>query len=477
MKQIFTKYSSVIDKISVNMIFVFFSIAFLIRNLLIPLVADDYSYAFIWNGDGGGNILYNISPDLHRINSFHDILLSQWSHYFTWGGRTVAHTLVQLFVWFGKPLFDIANTIVFITLVLLIFKLSNISYKSITRLSLMWILIGIWVCVSDFIGTIIWLTGSCNYLWMSVLQLIFLVPYLLSLYSNQNISPVLMFPLGVLAGWSNEIGGFSVLFIAVSIMILMKSKRTLQNWAITGLAAFIIGYSLLIFAPGNFHRAVISNTNFHYSMELFMSYLKGPFQNVMLHESVLYIPIIYYFVKQRHNLNINLSMIFSNPSSIIKKFSAEEITILLFTIAGLMIPILMLFSPEFPLRSCFMSPILLLVASTTAIKQLKINNLNYALKYIVSTIWLISIAGAFYADCSVYRQMQQRLELIEQQRDNDLVSVPRLHGFNRLGKVLGLRIYISEIGDLDSDPLSGHNIVFAKYYNVKQIVTYDNSAK
>ena len=39
-----------------------FAIPFLIRNLLLPMVGDDFSYAFIWNGDDLGNLMDNIGP-------------------------------------------------------------------------------------------------------------------------------------------------------------------------------------------------------------------------------------------------------------------------------------------------------------------------------------------------------------------------------------------------------------------------------
>lgn len=84
-----------------------FAVPFLIRNLLLPMVADDFSYAFIWNGDDLGNLMDNIGPR-ERIDSFYDILISQWSHYFTWGGRTPSMIFIQLFAWLGKIWFDLA---------------------------------------------------------------------------------------------------------------------------------------------------------------------------------------------------------------------------------------------------------------------------------------------------------------------------------------------------------------------------------
>ena len=72
----------------------------LVLNLLTPLIADDYSYSLTKSGE--------------RINSLMDILKYQWTQYFNWGGRTIAHIIAQTFLMFPKWIFSIANTIVYI---------------------------------------------------------------------------------------------------------------------------------------------------------------------------------------------------------------------------------------------------------------------------------------------------------------------------------------------------------------------------
>lgn len=64
-----------------QVILLLFTIPFLLRNLLLPMFADDYSYAFIWDGDNLGNLMDNIGPR-ERIDNLSDIFRSQWSHYF-----------------------------------------------------------------------------------------------------------------------------------------------------------------------------------------------------------------------------------------------------------------------------------------------------------------------------------------------------------------------------------------------------------
>ncbi|EOD8949837.1 DUF6056 family protein, partial [Enterobacter hormaechei] len=71
-------------------------------------VADDFVYRFVYQT--------NPSPSAVPINGIISILYSQIRHYEIWNGRFVAHSLVQFFMQFDKSIFDIFNTIAFITI-------------------------------------------------------------------------------------------------------------------------------------------------------------------------------------------------------------------------------------------------------------------------------------------------------------------------------------------------------------------------
>ena len=102
---------------------IFFGI-FMLRNFLLPLFADDYSYAFIWDGKNKGNLIRGIGKR-ERVKSIKDILISQYSHYLTWSGRFVAHFFVQLFILIGKKFFNVINTLIFISVIFLIYWLGT----------------------------------------------------------------------------------------------------------------------------------------------------------------------------------------------------------------------------------------------------------------------------------------------------------------------------------------------------------------
>ncbi|MBQ9478253.1 MAG: hypothetical protein IJU71_01745 [Selenomonadaceae bacterium] len=420
--------------------FLILALIFFVRNCLLPLAADDYSYAFIWDGDGRGNILEGVPDTIERVDSIGDLIASQWSHYMTWGGRTPAHTLVQLFVWLGKPLFDVLNTAMFVALIVLIARLADVR---LTLRHLLWIALGLWVATPEWISTMEWLTGACNYLWMGVVQLLFLK------FFSTSTNRLIMIPLGLMAGWSNEAGGLATLFIAVALMIGQQKIRSAHR---IGLLSFALGYALLILAPGNFNRLALTQPNFSLTTAVLVEHL-SPFVEVISQQLLLLVPLVIVFSRR-------------GASSSIK----------IFTAAGLLVPTVMMFSPAFPLRSCFMSTIFLLIASTAALDRLNIDPKKYFKPLIaIGIVWALSVAGSLYSDISIFRQMDHRMALIDELRAEPLplLKVPPLNPTRRLEKILGLRIFGSAAmsigGELSDNPREGHNVTFAKYHGIKAI--------
>ena len=418
--------------------FAVIALIFFVRNWLLPLAADDYSYAFVWDGEGRGNILEGVPDTIERVDSIGDLIASQWSHYMTWGGRTPAHTLIQLFVWLGKDIFNVLNTAMFIALIVLIVRLADVR---LTLRNLLWIALGLWVATPEWISTMLWLTGACNYLWMGVFQLLFLK------LSCGNKAPQGIIPLGLLAGWSNEAGGLATLFVAICLIVGQKKIRA-DQWL--GLLSFAAGYALLIFAPGNLNRLRLTEPDFELSTALIIEHL-SPFFEVLSNEILLLIPIVICLIKGR-----------------------SDFTIKIFLTAGLLVPTVMMFSPAFPLRSCFMSAIFLLIASTAAIDRLNVDPQKYFKPLIaIGLVWALSVAGSLYSDVSMWRQMERRLTLVEELRAEPLIKVPPLNPTRRLEKFLGLRIFgsaaLSIGGELSDNPKEGHNVTFAKYHGLKAI--------
>ena len=124
-----------------------------------PLMMDDYDYSFSWST---GRLVAGAA----------DVLASQAAHYRLWGGRSVVHALAQLFLWLGKPVFNVTNAAMYVLLLLELLALAGHGLRRADCLHLLLahgaLLLGV-----PFFGTVfLWLDGACNYLWGTALALV-----------------------------------------------------------------------------------------------------------------------------------------------------------------------------------------------------------------------------------------------------------------------------------------------------------------
>ena len=219
----------------------------LLLNLHTPLMMDDYDYSFSWaTGE--------------RLAGLGDIAASQAAHYRLWGGRSVVHFLAQLFLYLGKPVFNLANTAMVLLLLLEMTTLAGKPGKALDgRMPL--IAHALLLLMVPFFGTVfLWLDGACNYLWGTVLALAPLVIVKSERgggFFDAGISRGwIALPVCFLAGWTNENTACGVL-AAVLLLTLWDSLRgrKVRAWRWAALAAQALGVAVMLLAPGNFARA------------------------------------------------------------------------------------------------------------------------------------------------------------------------------------------------------------------------------
>ena len=148
------------NKLLIAITLLIIGIAFWVLNCLTPEYNDDYSYKFIWDNERG-----------KTIESIGDIFISQYHHYFSMNGRSIVHFIVQLFtgIW-GKGIFNIINTLVFLCFVCIITRL----YTNIIPSNLLFGFCTIFLLYPIFSETVLWMTGSINYMWTSTVICLFL---------------------------------------------------------------------------------------------------------------------------------------------------------------------------------------------------------------------------------------------------------------------------------------------------------------
>ncbi len=225
-------------------VYIGIAVLLLLLNCLTPMVGDDYQYSFIFN-----------RPE--RIESLADVFYSQYIHYFEWGGRSVAHFLLQFFLLLGKPVFNVFNTGVTLLYLYLIAKLAG------ERKVRLWIFVSAfllsWFFMPQFGTVFFWLTGSCNYLWTAVIMFALIGFYYSALERGRQLSLVVSLLIGlwgVAAGWCNENTSGMTVFCALALTGYYWYKyRKIQLWQISGIVGGTIGFLFMILAPGNYIRA------------------------------------------------------------------------------------------------------------------------------------------------------------------------------------------------------------------------------
>jgi len=213
-------------------------------NSATPMVADDFTFAYIFR-------------TTTRIADFADILSSQWVFYMTRNGRIVGGIFAQLAVLAGKPTFNVLNSVAFLLLVLLMYFNANGLRR--VRISL---LIGIplmlWFALPSFGQSMLFIAAASNYLWLAVLVMAAILPFRIhaewpAAIPDSLLAAVAVIPLGVLAGWTNENVGPTVVLLLLAFLIFYRRKGIpVPKWSVTGTVAALTGAILLVGSPGNY---------------------------------------------------------------------------------------------------------------------------------------------------------------------------------------------------------------------------------
>jgi len=461
-----------------QVILLLFAVPFLVRNMLLPMVGDDFSYAFIWDGEHWGNLMDNIGPR-ERIDSFYDILVSQWSHYFTWGGRTLSMIFIQLFAWVGKVWFDLANTLVFVLLMLILYWLAigRIQSPACHKGTLLWVLLCMLFGVIDYPTTMLWMTGACVYLWTGLWECLFLLVILRGKKTNM----ALMAFLGLCAGWSEEAGSLITVMLTAYFLFCAWRQKQIEKWMVVGFVFLLIGCGLLILAPGSIHREklmlelapeYVLPANELFSAGMFWDNFTEGFLPIIIWESFLFIPIILYFLRRKD--------LIPNPPTLL-----HPQLVTAFTAGGIMVLVAMMFAPEFTLRTGFHSTMFLTVASAAAFKEI-IPWLKHALvatplrQTVSLTIGLLFIfyglfvmAGAFYIEGSYRQQFDERLDYVMKHRDQKQLVVPAYQIPYGLDNYIGPRSLVDDhliyAADIESKPTDNRSLMYAQYYGLPPI--------
>lgn len=228
---------------------VIFAIIFcciLLMSYNMPYTADDFNFSHVTWSD-------------KRISSISDIIASQKILYMNATGRLFTHFLTQLFLFLNHNIYLICNSLVFCVFIYLIVKLVKLN---INPGNIFLVFSFVWLFAPKFGETVIWISGTFNYLWtLTVLLGMFLM------YRNiGNIKTIpgyiFMIIISFLSGFSHE----NTAFLGMSFLFfnLILDRKYIYKKIVVSIS-FIIGTCLLLLAPGTLNRAKGGGASFSIS--------------------------------------------------------------------------------------------------------------------------------------------------------------------------------------------------------------------
>lgn len=367
-------------------------------NHKIPLIGDDFVYSFIY-----------LSTD--RVTSLSDILISQQIHYQVWGGRSIVHFIDQALLLINNPLtIDILNSIAFVGLILCMqLHITGRLKFSIKLYTLLYTLM--WLTQPAFAETTLWITGSANYLWGTLIILTYILPY--RLYKNKQVptiksilSAILMFLIGIAAGWTNEnTAAAMIVIIALFLYYYKRNNWIIKPWTYCGLIGATIGYIAMIIAPGNLARAEGTSNS------LFMAVYR-----LLTHTQT--------FVDYLGVVNLGTIILYILYNRFAKKKKRTTLHLAFIYLIGVFISIyIMVMSPSFPARAWFGTIVLNIIVLGIFFHNLKAKEqFVYNIKNSIVAFCVISFSFAFYEACKDVNEIDKiwkdRMIAIETSKSN-----------------------------------------------------------
>lgn len=164
-----------------------------------------------------------------------------------WNGRFIAQGLVQLFMQFPKEIFNIANTIAFIAVGLLINLLVRRRIRDVNPIYLLLTYCAMFYFLPDFGRAVLWLSGSFNYLWIPLIYLgyFWFLRWQYIPRKHSGIFTFLIIVLAFLTGATNE--NIGPIFIILTYFYYASSSNSeFRQYTYPSTFSCIAGFIILI---------------------------------------------------------------------------------------------------------------------------------------------------------------------------------------------------------------------------------------
>jgi hypothetical protein len=429
-------------------------------NRINPLYWDDYIYSYI--------IEAPMYEEQHQpVQSISDIFISQYQHYFVWGGRSVVHFIAQLLLLLGGGYAHLLNSVAYMLFIFLIYKYANIGRKLSPSLFL-FINLLVFLVQYTFHSNCVWIVGSANYLWGTLIIIAFVYPYYSYHITRRTRESLLVtctaFLFGVIAGWTNENTSVAMLFILAVLLIYLRfNKIHIPKWCIWGFLGACIGCAFMLAAPGNFARLeYLLAMNRRFGVDSSLSLQVG--RMVWRYVTFMLLPVLGYWAMYRFGYKEQ------HAGGLAEK--KMRFSLLLFFAAHVSFLAMLAAVPSFPQRATFGALAFMLISlSIVYVNTIQIGSYKYINKNLV-----LSLAALFFVVAYVQRYrsisyfgncMNERIEYLLEQKQQGNLDIE----FKPMEKSSLPYLCIEFISE---DPEASINKEFAHYYGVNTVKLGDS---
>lgn len=438
------KKISLCRKISIAVVLLVIFFIMLFCNHFTLYCADDYNYK------------YNFKTG-KMISSLTEIPESMAAHAISMNGRLFAHSIVQIFDFFPKSIFNLANALVFTLLIYSIYHIS--AGESVNCFLLILTFCMVWIFTPVFGQVFLWLDGSINYSWGSLFALIY-INYFYSAFihkrqHNTVFEKIFLIVLGFFVGGYLENISVATIFITASFTIIILFKKQRIGWQyVCAIIASVIGLILMAACPAELYKGAHSFDRYIFNLESIINVLK-----------LLFIPLLAFGFSVIILYSINPAFLKNN----------RVVSAFLFFASALVANFTMLLSRVYPLRCSLFVVLLMIVSLMILFDELWKTSYKSLVVCSFFTLNLITFYLGFYGCKDIlrtYELMSYNNSILEKEKGSDeQVKLIVVHPETKYSCIYDLK-YIDTY-----DPQTYPNDYIAKYYNVPSVIGVEDSDK
>lgn len=438
-----------------------------IYNFLTPYYTDDLAYAM----------------EAAQAGSVGELVKQQYLEYMNHNCRVIGQFALRVFLLMDKQVFNVVNSLMFVALLLLMYALTKGKGKY-DCFTLLLCILFVWRYSVQFGETMLWLCGSCNYLWTCVIMLGFLVWYRSQLAKKGELRHPLLTAagglfFGLMAGWCNEntSGGIFIAWFIYTMVDLMgwkqpetsdgrsvkaavRLRRGVRPYMLTSGAGICCGLLAMVLCPGIRSRVEMEEEAFiglaRYLSRLYKLTVswKELFGEVLV---ILVIAVVILILQKRWKTW--------------KDVVSDDIWI--FLLMALAVSLVLVLIPTQTYRTCYGSGVFLFIACICAIRECSKKEFTVALlRYGLASVLCLWLFFSYFNNMinlwRIDRENTERIELIvESKKENGgsgNVVIPQFR------EEFKNRYSTAHDSGMTEDPACWINMFYEMYYGVDSIV-------